>query len=54
MLVLTRRPGESILLTLPDGREIIVKVLEHQDGADLPSKRIGIDAPDDVQISRPD
>lgn len=54
MLVLTRRPGESILLTLADGREITIKVLEHQDGADFPSKRIGIDAPADVQISRPD
>lgn len=41
------------MLTLPDGREIWIKVLERQDGDGL-TKRIGIDAPSDVQISRPD
>lgn len=44
MLILTRRPGEAIVI---DGR-IIVKVLEAQGH----SVRLGIDAPKDVPVHR--
>ena len=47
MLVLTRRPGESLVLTLPDDlgiEPITVTVLENG--------KIGIEAPDEVGIIR--
>ncbi|MEN8712561.1 MAG: carbon storage regulator [Arenicellales bacterium] len=44
MLVLTRKPGESIILKHPDIEPIILTVLENG--------RLGIDAPAEVQIIR--
>ena len=48
MLVLTRKPGESIRLELPDGREVLVMVCR----VSGESIRLGIDAPLDVGIAR--
>lgn len=48
MLVLTRKPGQSITLRLPDGRQIRVIVTKATWG----QCRIGIDAPSDVNIVR--
>jgi carbon storage regulator CsrA len=47
MLVLTRRPGESLVLNLPDdlGLEPIEVTI-------LGDGKIGVDAPDDVAIIR--
>jgi len=45
MLLLTRRSGESVTLTLPDGTEVVVTVLG--DGT-----RLGIEAPRSVEIAR--
>jgi carbon storage regulator len=44
MLVLTRRPGESIVV----GQDIVVTVIEIKGG----QVRIGIDAPREVQVYR--
>ena len=44
MLVLTRRPGESIMV----GKDIVITVIEIKGG----QVRIGIDAPRDVQVHR--
>jgi len=44
MLVLTRRPGESIVV----GQDIIITVIEIKGG----QVRIGIDAPREVQVHR--
>lgn len=44
MLVLTRRPGESIVI----GQNIVVTVIEIKGG----QVRIGIDAPRDIQVHR--
>ena len=44
MLVLTRRPGESIIV----GQDIVVTVIEIKGG----QVRIGIDAPREVQVHR--
>lgn len=44
MLVLTRRPGESIVI----GNDIVVTVVEIKGG----QVRIGINAPRDVQVHR--
>jgi carbon storage regulator CsrA len=48
MLVLEREAGQRIILTLPDGREIVVAFLKMRNG----SGRIGIEAPHDVLILR--
>jgi carbon storage regulator CsrA len=48
MLVLRRWPGEAIPLTLADGRQIRVEVVDRTEG----QVRLGIDAPDDVRIAR--
>ena len=48
MLILTRRPGESLILELPTGERIKVTVLEVK-GNQI---RIGTDAPDDIAIVR--
>jgi carbon storage regulator CsrA len=47
MLVLTRKIGESIILKI-DGRETAIKVLEIRGK----QASIGIDAPEDIRISR--
>ena len=48
MLVLTRREGESIVI----GEKIIVTVVKIKDGGK--GVRIGIDAPQDVSVYRPE
>ncbi len=48
MLILTRRPGESLILELPTGERIKVTVLEVK-GNQI---RIGTNAPDDIAIVR--
>lgn len=50
MLVLTRRVGQSIRLELPDGRTVMIHVLEEQGRHD--GRRLGIEAPQDVTIMR--
>jgi len=47
MLVLTRRPGESVILTFPERfglKSVEVTILD--------DRKIGIDAPDEVKIVR--
>jgi len=48
MLVLSRRPGETLIVETPDGERIKVTVLEVKGN----QVRIGTDAPDDVSIVR--
>ena len=48
MLILTRRPGETIMIELPTGEQIQVAVLG-QKGNQI---RLGIDAPADMVILR--
>ena len=48
MLVVSRKLGESIYLTLPDGREIKMTVVL----IDRNKVRFGIEAPQDVKILR--
>src|SRR5262245_5424828 len=47
-LVLTRREMERIFLDLPDGRSIVITVIEIDRG----KVRLGIDAPEEIVISR--
>lgn len=47
MLVLSRKPGESVVCTLPNGDEIIFTML---DGSHR--TRVGIEAPNTVLIRR--
>jgi len=49
MLSLSRRHGESITLILPNGEEILVSVIK---GKSSDAVRVGITAPDDVEIIR--
>ena len=46
MLILTRRPGETLIIETPDGERIEVTVLEVK-GNQI---RIGTNAPDDIAI----
>ena len=48
MLILTRRPGETLIIELPSGERIEVTVL------DIKGKqvRIGTQAPDEIAIVR--
>ena len=48
MLALTRKQGESITITLPDGRAIVVEVVTIHPGA----IKIGVEAPTDIKILR--
>ena len=48
MLILTRRPGESIIIETPAGELIQVTVL----GVKGNQVRIGTEAPDDISIVR--
>lgn len=48
MLVLSRRPQQSVIIILPDGRRVEVAVLRLQSGV----VRIGIEAPSDIAIVR--
>ena len=49
MLTLSRKAGERVLLTLPDGQEIWVSVVTVKANG---SVRLGFDAPPDVDIYR--
>ena len=49
MLTLSRKAGERVVLTLPDGREIWVGVVTVKANG---SVRLGFTAPDDVDIKR--
>ena len=48
MLILTRRPGETLIIALPTGEQIEVTVM----GIKGNQVRIGTDAPDDILIVR--
>ena len=48
MLILTRRPGETLIIELPTGERIEVTVLEVKGN----QVRIGTDAPDEFSIVR--
>jgi len=48
MLILTRRPGETLIITLPTGEQIKVTVL----GIKGNQVRIGTDAPEAISIVR--
>jgi len=48
MLILTRRPGETLIIELPTGERIEVTVL----GIKGNQIRIGTDAPDEISIVR--
>lgn len=48
MLVLTRMPGERIIVRLEDGREVILAVMELGRGR----VRLGVIAPDTIGIFR--
>jgi carbon storage regulator len=48
MLILTRRPGESIIIELPTGERITVTVL----GVKGNQVRIGTQAPEEVVVLR--
>ena len=48
MLVLTRTPGQLVILTLDDGRTIGVEVLDARPG----KIRLGFTAPANVRIDR--
>ena len=48
MLILTRRPGETLIIETPAGKQIKVTVLEVKGN----QVRIGTDAPDDIAIVR--
>lgn len=48
MLVLTRRPGEELIITLPDGSLITVAVL----GLRGNQIRLGVEAPKNVAVDR--
>lgn len=50
MLVLSRRTGEKIVITLPDGREVVVMVV----GKRYSNVRLGVEAPDDIEVRRVD
>lgn len=48
MLVLTRRVGERLILTDPEGRQVTFIILSDRDN----QIRIGIEAPRDIEIHR--
>jgi carbon storage regulator CsrA len=53
MLILTRKPNESITITMPDGRQILVMVTEFILFAGKTRKvRLGIEAPKDITVHR--
>ena len=53
MLILTRRPAQSIVFILPDGRTANITVMADHGGARIRNQvRLGIDAPDDVIVHR--
>jgi len=50
MLVLSRRENEKIIAELPDGRIVELMVIDIRQDA----VRIGIEAPKDIEIRRPE
>lgn len=48
MLVVTRGPGQTLLLTLPDGKTIELAILSVR-GRRV---KVGVDAPTDITIER--
>jgi len=50
MLILSRRPGQSVILTLVDGQSITVHYSQAMPGSS--QIRLGFDAPADVRILR--
>jgi len=48
MLVITRRPGESLIIELPTGEQIKITILTNTSN----QARIGMDAPADMKIVR--
>ena len=48
MLALKRKKGESLTITMPDGRVMVVEIVDVRGDV----VRIGIEAPGDVQILR--
>jgi len=48
MLVLSRREGESLVFSLPDGGQVIVTVSRTGSG----SVKLAVDAPEEVKIIR--
>jgi len=48
MLILTRRPGETLIIETPAGEQIAVTALSVKGN----QVRIGTDAPDDISIVR--
>lgn len=52
MLVLSRRVGEEIILTIPpstEERRVTMKVVEYRRGDKV---RIGVSAPDEIEVDR--
>ena len=52
MLVLTRRVNESVVITLPDGRVVKVKVCEIRRGPEPDRCRIGIECDRSIIVDR--
>lgn len=48
MLVLSRKPGERVVIVTPDGREIAVMVVK----VERWRVRLGVEAPRDVKVHR--
>ena len=48
MLVLMQKPGETVIITLPDGTDIRVTVIATERGR----SRMGYDAPRNIAIDR--
>ena len=49
MLILTRGPQQKVFIRLPDGRQVVVEVVEAVSKNKI---RLGFQAPDDVVILR--
>lgn len=49
MLVLAIRPGEKLVMVLPDGEECVLHVMQASRSGRI---RLGLEFPDDIQILR--
>ncbi len=55
MLIITRTPGSNFTITTPDGEEIVVTYLPHEDGKYHGGQiKLGIEAPKSFRIARDD
>ncbi len=52
MLVLTRNWGEEVVIGLPDGREIRLRVRSHRNRGRIVGAKLAFDAPLDVTVDR--